>query len=123
MNGAAGDRFRADYMGFIFQMFKLIPYLTVTENVTLPCRFSHRRLERVGRNGGVATEAVRLLSRLGIIDPTLLIVDGNPLEDLADLRDYRKKLKLIMKDGKILKNTPRFCRVSRLSNYHQPHRN
>jgi putative ABC transport system ATP-binding protein len=36
MNGAAGDRLRADYMGIIFQMLKLIPHLTVTENVTLP---------------------------------------------------------------------------------------
>jgi hypothetical protein len=43
-------------------------------------------LERVGRNGGVVAETLRLLSRLGIIDPTLLIVDGNPLEDLTDLR-------------------------------------
>jgi putative ABC transport system ATP-binding protein len=105
MNGAAGDRLRADYMGIIFQMFNLIPYLTVTENVTLPCRFSHHRLERAGRNGGVVAETLRLLSRLGMIDPALLIVDGNPHEVLTVLRDYRKNLKLIMQDGKILKNT------------------
>ena len=34
-----------------------------------------------------------------------LIDDGNTLEDLTVLWDYRKKLKLIMQDGKILKNT------------------
>jgi hypothetical protein len=93
MNEVARDRFRADHMGVIFQMFNLIPYLTVTENMALTYRFSHRRLERAGSNGGAATEAVHLLSRPGIIDLAMLIVDGNPLEDLTDLRDYRKKLK------------------------------
>ena len=29
------DIFRADHIGFIFQMFNLIPYLSVLENVTL----------------------------------------------------------------------------------------
>ena len=71
MNGAARDRFRADHMGVIFQMFNLIPYLTVVENVTLPCRFSRRRYERANANGGLMVEAVRLLSRLGISDPLL----------------------------------------------------
>lgn len=36
---------------------------------------------------------------------SLLIVDGNPLEELTVLRDYHKNLKLIMQDGKILRNT------------------
>ena len=36
---------------------------------------------------------------------SLLIADGNPLEDLTVLQDYRKNLKLIMQDGKILRNT------------------
>ena len=29
------DRFRADHIGFVFQMFNLIPYLSVLENVVL----------------------------------------------------------------------------------------
>jgi putative ABC transport system ATP-binding protein len=37
LGGAARDRFRADHIGFIFQMFNLIPYLSVVENVCLPC--------------------------------------------------------------------------------------
>ena len=36
---------------------------------------------------------------------SLLIADRNALEDLTVLRDYRKNLKLIMQDGKILRNT------------------
>ena len=62
LSGAERDRFRADHIGFIFQMFNLIPYLSVVENVALPCGFSHRRRERAG--GNVEAEAVRLLEHL-----------------------------------------------------------
>src|SRR5687767_10744329 len=34
--GAERDRFRGDHIGMIFQMFNLIPYLSVLENVLLP---------------------------------------------------------------------------------------
>jgi len=37
------DHFRSDHIGFVFQLFNLIPYLSVLENVTLPCRFSRKR--------------------------------------------------------------------------------
>jgi imidazolonepropionase-like amidohydrolase len=35
----------------------------------------------------------------------LLIVDGNPLEDITLLGDPEKNLRLIVKDGKVYKNT------------------
>jgi putative ABC transport system ATP-binding protein len=35
--------FRSEYMGFIFQSFQLIPYLTVLENVTLPMAITGRK--------------------------------------------------------------------------------
>lgn len=79
MGGSERDRFRADHMGVIFQMFNLIPYLTVVENVTLPCRFSRRRYEQAHSNGGLTVEAVRLLSRLGISDPLL----NRPVTELS----------------------------------------
>ncbi len=34
------DAFRADHIGFIFQNFNLISYLSVQENILLPCFFS-----------------------------------------------------------------------------------
>ena len=37
---ASRDRFRGDHMGFIFQMFNLLPYFSALENVTIPCEFS-----------------------------------------------------------------------------------
>ncbi len=54
--------FRREYMGFIFQSFQLIPYLTVIENVMLPLSITDRSnreqvkmaeeiLERIGLRG------------------------------------------------------------------------
>ncbi len=48
LSASARDRFRVDHVGLIFQQFNLIPYLSVLENVLLPCRFSRRRSERAG---------------------------------------------------------------------------
>ena len=45
------DRFRADHVGYVFQMFNLIPYLSMVENVALPCRFSRRRRTRALARG------------------------------------------------------------------------
>jgi putative ABC transport system ATP-binding protein len=70
---AARDRFRADHVGFVFQMFNLIPYLSVLANVLLPCGFSTRRRDRaIARGGDVDAEARRLLASLDMIDPQLL---------------------------------------------------
>ncbi len=67
MKGAARDRFRADHVGFIFQQFNLVPYLSVVDNVCLPCRYSRRRLERAKETDGtLEASAARLLSELGI---------------------------------------------------------
>jgi len=67
LTGAARDRFRADHIGVIFQMFNLIPYLSVQENVCLPCAFSNRRRERCERSGaGVVETAAQLLGHLRI---------------------------------------------------------
>lgn len=63
MTGAERDRFRADHIGYIFQMFNLIPYLTVIENITLPLQFSKQRRSRVSEPDA---EAGRLLGHLGM---------------------------------------------------------
>ena len=71
MSGSGRDQVRADHLGVIFQMFNLVPYLSVVQNVILPCRFSKRRLQKVQENGGAETEAKRLLERLGLDDEAL----------------------------------------------------
>ncbi|WP_374692189.1 ATP-binding cassette domain-containing protein [Accumulibacter sp.] len=68
---AARDRFRADHVGFIFQQFNLVPYLSLVDNVLLACRFSARRLAWATAAGNTpATEARRLLAQLDL-DPSL----------------------------------------------------
>lgn len=66
------DHFRADHVGFIFQMFNLVPYLPVLENVMLPTHFSKRRRERAGSaSGRIRDEALRLLDALELTDSAL----------------------------------------------------
>lgn len=48
MSGSQRDAFRAAHIGYIFQMFNLIPYLDVLENIMLPCRISAQRKKRLG---------------------------------------------------------------------------
>ena len=60
---AQRDAFRADHIGFIFQQFNLIPYLSVIDNVLLPCRFSARRAAQAG---DAVVAATTLLDRLDI---------------------------------------------------------
>jgi putative ABC transport system ATP-binding protein len=70
MSGAARDRFRADHIGIIFQMFNLIPYLSAIDNVLLPLQVSKHRRARVANGAPPEQEARRLLSRLGL-DPNV----------------------------------------------------
>lgn len=66
MSSGRRDKFRADHMGVIFQQFNLLPYLSVVENVLLPCRFSVQRKEKAAKAGGLESEAKRLLGHLDI---------------------------------------------------------
>ena len=61
MSGSACDRCRVAHVGYIFQQFNLLPYLSVMDNVLLPCRFSARR-----RQQGSRTQAEELLARMGL---------------------------------------------------------
>lgn len=72
LSAAQRDHFRADHIGFVFQLFNLIPYLSVLENVTLPCRFSQKRRKKATQRGSLEQEAIRLLKHLGMADETLL---------------------------------------------------
>ncbi|EIC19361.1 ABC transporter ATP-binding protein [Thiorhodovibrio frisius] len=66
------DHFRADHVGYIFQLFNLLPFLSVMDNVLLPCRFSRRRRERARQSAGtLAGEARRLLGQLDLDHPQL----------------------------------------------------
>jgi len=67
LSGARRDAFRADHVGYIFQQFNLLPYLSVLDNVLLPCRFSALRRERATLDAGSPTaSAQQLLQRVGL---------------------------------------------------------
>ena len=77
----ARDTFRADRIGFVFQMFNLLPFLGLIDNVLLPCRFSAVRRERACRHGGtLPAEARRLLAALRLDVATL---EGRPVSALS----------------------------------------
>ncbi|MDM0012759.1 ABC transporter ATP-binding protein [Variovorax sp. J22P168] len=66
LSASARDRSRVAHVGYVFQQFNLLPYLSVLDNVLLPCRFSSRRLAQASRDGTVAEAARRLLERMGL---------------------------------------------------------
>jgi len=66
LTAAQRDMRRADHVGFIFQQFNLVPYLSALENVLLPCRFSAPRRQVAESGGRLDDEARRLLAALGL---------------------------------------------------------
>jgi putative ABC transport system ATP-binding protein len=67
LSGARRDAFRADHVGYIFQQFNLLSYLSVLDNVLLPCRFSPARRERAAADHGAPAAAARhLLAQVGL---------------------------------------------------------
>lgn len=76
MSASQRDRYRADHLGVIFQMFNLVPYLSALENVLLPLKFSRLRAARLQDPEEQARE---LLGRLGIGSDLL----GRPAGELS----------------------------------------
>jgi putative ABC transport system ATP-binding protein len=78
LSGARRDAFRAAHIGLVFQMFNLLPYLSVLDNVLLPARFSAER--RRHAQPDPASEARRLLGELGI---TQAAASGRSVAELS----------------------------------------
>jgi putative ABC transport system ATP-binding protein len=55
------DAFRAQHLGYVFQQFNLIPYLSVRENILLPVRLDAARRARLG--GADPVQAADALAR------------------------------------------------------------
>ncbi len=78
---AQKDKVRGDHMGFIFQMFNLLPFLSIIENVTLPCQFSKVKKDNVFDKGlSLEKEACRLLKEL---DLDIQLIGDKKVSDLS----------------------------------------
>jgi len=78
LSGARRDAYRAAHIGLVFQMFNLLPYLSVLDNVLLPARFSTARRARARPDP--VSESRRLLGELGIADSA---ITGRPVTELS----------------------------------------
>jgi putative ABC transport system ATP-binding protein len=67
LSASRRDAHRADHIGYIFQQFNLLGYLSVQDNVLLPCHFSRSRAKRAGPTKvAIQDQANQLLLRLQI---------------------------------------------------------
>lgn len=69
LSGPARDRLRAAHIGYVFQMFNLIPYLNVRDNIALPARITAERRHRLdGPLEQAVAEAAAHLGIEGLLD-------------------------------------------------------
>ncbi len=87
--------FRREYVGFVFQSFYLVPYLTAAENVMLPLAI------QPGLNGTARTMALEALSRVGLEKKTGRLpsqLSGGEQERVAIARAIVNKPAVILAD-------------------------
>jgi putative ABC transport system ATP-binding protein len=87
--------FRREYLGFVFQSFYLVPYLTAIENVMLPLTI------QPGLNGTAREMAREVLSRVGLEEKALRLpsqLSGGEQERVAIARAIVNKPALILAD-------------------------
>ena len=81
LSSSGRDAFRVDHIGFIFQLFNLLPYLSMEENVMLPLSFSSIRSNRAGKTKlDRLNEAQRLIKSLGLEEEQ---ADKRPVIELS----------------------------------------
>tara|TARA_A100001011_G_scaffold323333_1_gene345198 strand:- start:1007 stop:1687 length:681 start_codon:yes stop_codon:yes gene_type:complete len=71
MNNAERDKFRANYIGYIFQQFNLIPYLNALENIQLANLFTKDTSKSIGQG-----EIKKILNTFRISDADSLAPTG-----------------------------------------------
>jgi putative ABC transport system ATP-binding protein len=88
-------RLRGERMGFVFQAFHILPYLSVGQNVELPLRLRNTPLDEARSQATRMLEAVGLADRAGSMPREL---SGGELQRVAIARALAHRPKLILAD-------------------------
>lgn len=110
------DRFRGDHLGVIFQQFNLLPFLSVKENIQLPCGFSEKKLQNIDN---MSEEVLRLLDALdlssSLINTTVTELSAGQQQRVAVCRALIGSPELIIADEPTsaldMKNRDRFLQL------------
>ena len=100
MSMSARDQLRGSEIGYIFQSLNLIPYLTVQQNVALPCHIHARRLKNIVAPT-VDKEVERLINRLELdthLDRGVKKLSTGQQQRVAIARAIIGKPKLVIAD-------------------------
>jgi len=115
MSGGERDRWRGENLGYIFQMFNLIPYLSVRDNILLPTRLHKGRkaegLEAMAEALGIADllergvlelsvgQQQRVAAARALIGSPKLVIADEPTSAL-DAAHREKFLELLLGQSK-----------------------
>jgi putative ABC transport system ATP-binding protein len=104
-------RFRRDHIGFIFQLFYLIPTMTVEENIRLPLIFARKHDEQ---------RVTELIDRVGLTKARKALpkqLDGGDMQRVAIARALVNRPKFLLADeptGRLERNScSAICRIFR----------
>jgi putative ABC transport system ATP-binding protein len=95
LNDDALTRLRGERMGFVFQAFHILSYLSVGQNVELPLRLQHAPTDDVRARTTQMLEAVGLGDRAGSMPREL---SGGELQRVAIARALAHRPKLVLAD-------------------------
>ncbi len=98
LSDSARDHFRGENLGYIFQSFNLIPYLSVADNILLPLKLNPKVLQRVS---APAEEMQKICQRLGIqklLSKSVLQLSVGQQQRVAVARALIAKPKLLLAD-------------------------
>lgn len=93
------DRLRATHIGYVFQMFNLIPYLNVRDNIALPVRISAERRKRLnGSLDEAVSDAAGHLGIDGLLDEKVTRLSVGQQQRVAAARALLGSPELIIAD-------------------------
>lgn len=81
LRGGQKDQFRVDRIGLVFQQFNLLPFLSVRDNIQLPCRFSRIRRTQACQSGSSLNQETDRLLRAMRLSPAEIL--NKPVTELS----------------------------------------